>query len=231
MKTSNGPPSIERADPLGWAIASAISGLALAVVALIALWRSAPGLPAPIGPLSMHMAYWAALAANQIHPHWFEASAATYAKWWASSSVAERWGIGARVALAACMFIVPWFLLAPSHLRPRDRLIHLRGSRRHHGKEALTMLRVRLAARCRRRPDHAIAPGAPYPADLWTRHVLVLGGVGSGKSTAMKPLIDKIVISGEQLLLFDPKSEFRICFEQIFCSDSCKSRLNPFGWR
>ena len=39
-----------------------------------------------------------------------------------------------------------------------------------------------------------------------------MGGVGSGKSTVIKPLIDRVVASGEQLLLFDPKSEFTIGF-------------------
>lgn len=88
--------------------------------------------------------------------------------------------------------------------------IHLHGSRRFEGYKAVSELRRRLAARAKRRPEDEIAPGVPYPADLWTRHVLFVGGVGSGKSTAMKPLIDKVVAAGEQMLLFDLKSEFTI---------------------
>lgn len=205
-----GPPSTKRADPLGWILASSLAGIILAVLVLLLLWRPLPGLPAPPGPLGLHAKHWAKLLARVLLPGWFEAAAVAYGRFWSSCSLAERWGIGLRAACAVCAFVAPWVLFASAYLRPRDGLIHLRGSRRFEGKLAETTLRERLAARCKRRPDHAIAPGVSYPADLWTRHVLVVGGVGSGKSTAMKPLIDKIVASGEQLLLFDPKSEFTI---------------------
>ncbi len=98
--------------------------------------------------------------------------------------------------------------MAPSFLRPRDRLIHSRGARRHDGPDASDRLREALARRPGRTPDHEIAPGVAYPADLWTRHVLIAGSVGSGKSTALRPLIARVVASGERALLFDPKGEF-----------------------
>jgi hypothetical protein len=41
-----------------------------------------------------------------------------------------------------------------------------------------------------------------------------VGGVGSGKSTVIKPLLDTIVKAGEQMLLFDPKSEFTMGFKE-----------------
>lgn len=205
-----GPPSVKRADPLGWILASTLAGVFLAALALFLLWRPLPGLPAPPGPLVLHAEHWAKLLARLLLRGWFEPAAAGYARFWAECSSAERWSIGLRAAAGAAAFVAPWILFASSYLRPRDGLLHLRGSRRFEGKLAETTLRERLAARCNRRPDHEIAPGVPYPADLWTRHVLVVGGVGSGKSTAMKPLIDKIVASGEQMLLFDPKSEFTI---------------------
>jgi hypothetical protein len=204
------PPSVKRSDPIGWILASTLAGGVLCALALFLLWRPLPGLPGPPGSLVAHADHWAKLVARLLLPTWFERAATEYAKFWAACSAADHWAIGLRAAGGAIAFLIPWILLAPTYLYPRDGLLHLRGSRRFEGGLAVKTLRGRLAARCKRRPDHEIAPGVPYPADLWTRHVLVVGGVGSGKSTAMKPLIDKIVANEEQLLLFDPKSEFTI---------------------
>lgn len=205
-----GPPSSRRADPLSWVVLSLVGGLAAASVALFVLWRPLPGLAAPPGALALHAEHWAKLAARLLLPGWFQREAQTYAAFWGDCLDAEKVAIAWRLAAAALVACVPGFLLAASLLRPRDGLLHLRGSRRFEGKRAVSELRRRLGDRAKRRPDHDIAPGVPYPADLWTRHVLVVGGVGSGKSTAMKPLIDKVVGSGEQMMLFDPKSEFTI---------------------
>ena len=182
----------------------------MAALVLWALWRPISGLPAPVGALSEHAGHWAKLTARLLLSGWFVADAKFYAKFWSEASEVERFAILWRAGLGALGGFVPAILFAPNFLRQRDGLLHLRGSRRFEGKRAINELRARLAARVKRRPDHDIAPGVTFPADLWTRHVLVVGGVGSGKSTAMKPLIDRVVSSGEQLMLFDPKSEFTI---------------------
>jgi len=52
----------------------------------------------------------------------------------------------------------------------------------------------------------------PWPADKWTRHTLIVGGVGSGKSTFLRPLIKRVVEAGDQALIFDPKGEFTEAF-------------------
>ena len=207
-------PSIKRANPMGWIVASLGLGLLASALVLWLLWRPLPGVAGPPGSLVVHAEHWAKLGARLLLPRWFEAEAAAYAQFWERCSGAEKFAVGWRACaglLAACL---PAWLVAPSYLRPRDGLIHLRGSHRFEGQEAAKELRSRMAARAKRRPDFDIAPGIPYPADMWTRHVLIVGGVGSGKSTAMKPLIDRVVSSGEQLLLFDPKSEFTIGFGQ-----------------
>lgn len=205
-----GPPSTRRVDPLSWVVLSLLGGLVVASLALLLLWRPLPGLPAPPGALAVHAEHWAKLAARLLLSGWFPKEAQAYAKFWGECLDSEKLAIAWRLAVALMVACAPGFLLAGSLLRPRDGLLHLRGSRRFEGAKAVSELRRRLSDRAKRRPDHEIAPGVPYPADLWTRHVLVVGGVGSGKSTAMKPLIDKVVACGEQMLLFDPKSEFTI---------------------
>jgi len=205
-------PSIKRIDPVGWIVASLATGVVVSLLALALSWRPMPGLAMPPGPLSEHLAYWMKMLARFASPELFADDARFYRKFFLGLGDEQRTGLICRAAFAAWCFFMPAIFLAKPFLRPRDGLIHLRGSRRHSGPEAVKRLVEALRARVERRPDHEIAPGVVYPADMFTRHVLVVAGVGAGKSTALKGLIDKIVASGEQMLLFDPKSEFTIGF-------------------
>lgn len=207
-------PSIKRVDPVGWIVASLLVGAVAALLALVVLWRPLPGLPAPPGSLAEHLPYWLKLAARVVWKTAFARDAATYIGLFNGWAREEQLGLVWRCAVAAWAFLMPAVLLAGPALRPRDGLIYLRGSARHEGLEAPQHLAASLGARAKRRPDHEIAPGVVYPTDMWTRHVLVVGGTGSGKSTVIKPLIDKIVKAGEQMLLFDPKREFTVGFKE-----------------
>lgn len=205
-------PSIHRIEPWGWVCASALGGAAVGLLALKLQWRPLPGLPMPPGGMAEHLGYWAELACHWASPRLFPRDAAFYGGFFDRLPLAQKVGLAGRAIVAGCFALAPAFLLAKPLLRPRDGLIFLRGARRHEGPEAVRLLTGLLRDRATRRPDHDIAPGVAYPSDMWTRHVLVVGGVGSGKSTAIKPIIDKVVAAGEQMLLFDPKSEFTVGF-------------------
>lgn len=201
-------PTTKRADPLGWLCASAVFGIVFALFTLVVVWRPLPGLAAPPGALAEHLSAWWRMALHWIWSGAYSLEVKGYLGAVAQLNDHGRFALQWREALAAVAGCVPAVLMFRSFLTPRDSLIHLRGAMRHEGAEAIAHLNGRLAGRVKRRPDHEIAPGVPYPADMWTRHVLVVGGVGSGKSTAIKPLIDKVVASGEPMILFDPKGEF-----------------------
>lgn len=201
-------PSVPRVDVSGWILASGALGLAAGAAALNLLWRPLPGLDGPPGALSFHAGQALRWAAHWLAPNLFASDAKSYGALLAKLGDGERlalaWRGGAGL-LAAC---APSALLARGCLSPREGMIELRGSRRHEGRSAVDRLRAEMAPRAKARPDHPIAPGIPYPADMWTRHVLVVAGTGAGKSTVLRPLIEKVVAAGESLLLFDPKGEF-----------------------
>lgn len=201
-------PSVRRIDPKGWLCASLVAGAVAGACALMAAWRPIPGLATPPGALGDHAAYWVEMAAHAGWRRLFPNASAEYADFWSRLSDAERRGFVWRWAFGCWAFLMPSVFLAGPFLRPRDGLQEIRGSRRHEGKNGARRLVAKLAGRVARRPDHEVAPGVSYPAELWTRGTLVVGGVGSGKSTCLRPLIDKVVMSGEQMLLFDAKSEF-----------------------
>ncbi len=204
-------PSIKRADVRAWLVSSVFLGSLAAFAILSALWRPLPLLGTPPWMLRDHASCALKVAARQaIGTFKFEARVCENS--YVSLDADQIDALRLRLAIAAIVFFLPGALLAGPAMRGRDGLTHLRGSTRTRGIEAKNAINLALAKRVKRRPDHEIAPGVPYPGDMWTRHVLVVGGVGSGKSTAIKPLIQKIVDAGEQMLLFDPKSEFTMGF-------------------
>ena len=201
-------PSIKRARPMSWIGASAVCGVFAAAISMAIVWRPMLGLIAPPGALAEHFGFAAKACVHAVFKPLYAADTRAYVGWLSERSGQERNALIWRCAVGVWSFLMPWALLAKGCLHGRDGLIHLRGSVRLSGRAAIVGLRRELAGRVKRRPDHDIAPGVAYPADLWTRHVLIVGGVGSGKSTVLRPLIDKVVASGEQMMLFDPKSEF-----------------------
>jgi len=125
----------------------------------------------------------------------------------------QRFGLAWRVAAAACVACLPAIAMFRKYMRPRDGLVHLRGPRRHSGKEAAKLLKAALAKRVARRPDHEIAPGIAYPSDLWCCGVFIVAKPGAGKSTVIYPMAQKAIEAGDQALMFDMKGEFTAAFE------------------
>lgn len=201
-------PTAKRVDPLGWIMASVVLGTIAALIAMSMIWRPLPGLAGPPGSLVEHVMSVVRLAVNALFHSAYRAESRAYVEALQSLESSARIALIWRCAVGVWVMGLVAVALFKSYMTPRDSLIHLRGSMRHDGKEAIAHLNGILSGRVKRRPDHEIAPGVVYPADMWTRHVLVVGGVGSGKSTAMKPLIDKVVKARERLILFDPKGEF-----------------------
>lgn len=220
------PPSAKRTRWADWLALAAIEGAGVGAITLAALWRDLPALPAPAGSLGEHALLWSqligretarlasAMAGHSEARAPFAAGARTYAAYWASIGTEGRLAIEWRVIVAALAACLPAALTARRGLAPSDGLLFQRGSSRHEGPGAARELRRRFRRQARRRPDHPIAPKVPWPADMWTRHVLVVGSVGSGKSTFIRPLIQRVVESNEQALLFDPKGEFTEAFRK-----------------
>ena len=86
--------------------------------------------------------------------------------------------------------------------------MEIRGSHRFELQDGAQQLKSHLSKIPNAIPDLEFAKDVIYPSQLWTQHVLLVGGVGAGKSTFMRPLLTRIVASGDRLLCFDPKGEF-----------------------
>lgn len=76
---------------------------------------------------------------------------------------------------------------------------------------------------------HALAIGSvPIPARLETRHVAMIGTTGSGKTTALRQMLDGIEARGEAALVYDTSGEFIAHYYDPKRGDII---LNPFDAR
>ena len=76
---------------------------------------------------------------------------------------------------------------------------------------------------------HALAIGkVPIPAKLETRHMAMIGTTGSGKTTALRQLLDGIEARGEAALVYDTSGEFIAHYYRPARGDVI---LNPFDAR
>lgn len=222
-------PSLQLIDPLGWLIASLASGLFVFFLTLSVLWCPILGMQAPPGELSVHEWHWLATLIHALLPSQFSIEASRYKSFLIYWRETGEWAaIVGRIFVAGCCAILPAIGWARLYLIPRNGLIYLRGAKRYEGNDAPRQLNQYLRRECEERSDHPISPAVIYPASRWTRHVLMVGSVGAGKSSVIKPLIKKIINSDERLILFDPKGDFTKAFERPAIMGPWDGR--GFGW-
>lgn len=70
--------------------------------------------------------------------------------------------------------------------------------------------------------------GVPLPEDLETRHVALIGSTGSGKTTALRQLLDGIERRGDSAIVYDTSAEFVAHYYDPERGDAI---LNPFDQR
>lgn len=206
-------PTERRIDPLTYITSSLTMGALVFVAVLWLLWRPLPIVGLPRGSFAEHGLLAIKFAMHAFFPHWFAHDAVWYGTFWSQRSLADVVGACLRLLIALVSAVVPAILNARTYLRPRDALMEIRGGHRFELGEGAAELAVAMKSIKNAIPDFDFAPGVSYPSQNWSQHVLAVGGVGAGKSTFMRPLLQRIVKSGDRLLCFDPKGEFTAGFK------------------
>lgn len=206
-------PTERRIDPLTYITSSLVMGALVFLAVLWLLWRPIPLLGLPGGSFSEHGLFAIKFLIHALFPRWFAHDAQWYATFWSQQSLADIVCTTLRLAIALVAAIVPAILNARTYLRPKDALMEIRGGHRFELGEGATELASAMKSIKNAIPDFDFAPGLTYPSQIWSQHVLAVGGVGAGKSTFMRPLLQRIVNSGDRLLCFDPKGEFTAGFK------------------
>lgn len=206
-------PTERRTDPLTFLTSSLTLGLLVFTSVLWILWHPMPLLGLPRGTLGEHALLAIKVAVHAVLPSLFVADARWYTAFLAQQTFADAFGMGLRLAVALVCSVIPAFWIARTHLRPKDALMEIRGGHRFELAEGSQELATAMKAIKNAIPDFEFAPGVAFPSQIWSQHVLAVGGVGAGKSTFIRPLLQRIVKSGDRLLCFDPKGEFTAGFK------------------
>jgi hypothetical protein len=122
--------------------------------------------------------------------------------------------LSARVGLmvSGALALGGWAFVAA--LKPQVRLRHVSGPRLLEGKEADVEAR-REAAKERGKSKTGfmrLHPALDLPKTRWTRHMLIYGSVGSGKTVILTPIIQQAMDADQKCFIFDVKGDFAARF-------------------
>ncbi len=88
-------------------------------------------------------------------------------------------------------------------------VIHLRGKQYYQGGEAIRIANKESKIECKRSEKGILLhPQIPISLDRETRHILVMGAIGSGKSQAIWHLLNQVIARGDRAMIYDNKGEF-----------------------
>jgi hypothetical protein len=182
---------VRRWDEAAWLGGFVFSAVYVGVA--FALWRRLPGLdlqpPASLGTFLTHA--W--------NPSTYAGAPASYIARAAAT-------LGASLAVGGWAFA--------SALKPYTRIRHVSGPRLLAGKDA-EQAALRQAAIERGKDKDGflfLHPKLHLPKTRWTRHTLLLGSVGSGKTVLLMPVVQQLFESYTKTFLYDVKGDFTAKF-------------------
>jgi hypothetical protein len=119
------------------------------------------------------------------------------------------WIIKLRAGLSGIAGLVSGLYIGWKMAEPRDALIYLTGRHFYDGKEAIK----RAEAECRIERDVSgdgilLHPEIRMSLDRESRHILIMGSVGSGKTQTLWHLLNQVIERGDRAIIYDNKGEF-----------------------
>jgi hypothetical protein len=122
--------------------------------------------------------------------------------------------------------LIPGVLAFGSGLKPRFGVRHIDGQQVIRGKAAVKAFQNE-ARRMGLTAKNALAslhPAAMWPSGQWKKHILVVGGVGSGKTQVLLGILRQIFRDRHKAFIYDVKGDFTGVFKQA-------AILSPFDER
>lgn len=207
------PPSVAPSTPVRYWGPSLLAGavaFGLAYAGVGALAYQLPG-----APPNMLFDLWGGLATGF---HWLTAALFfEEAHQQFIGTISEPWNTGWRLGLGWTTGLTAGAWTLRRALVPRASTWHIKGPRLLEGEQARKEARSRSAH---------VAPGAMllHP-DLrlskpqWSRHALIYGSVGSGKTQVLLPIVAQMISANHKALIYDIKGDFTAAFARpIVCS-------------
>lgn len=140
------------------------------------------------------------------HPHWFLQNFATDLQKLDLSDVLA-WRMGTIIAGCATAGLIAG-LHTYMRSNPRDKLVHLRGRQLITGNKAKRLFAQKEKKnRTSKSSDLALAPGVKVSDDTLSKHTLLLGSSGGGKTQILLSLLSQLIAHNDQVLLNDTKGD------------------------
>lgn len=193
-------------------MSAALVGMSAYAVLTFLVLLPIPALSPVPGDYWLHLRAWPAVVLNTLTlGEWFE----TFARWYLAEvkqhGLTVRVGMRAAIACGAAGWLA-WVVLKAG-LRPRNGVRHIEGMQLREGEDAMGSARVQAA---KLRGSDAgymrLHPDLDLPKSLWTRHMLIYGSVGSGKTQILLPLLQQIFEQNRKLLAYDVKGDLTSYF-------------------
>lgn len=179
-------------------------------IALTVSWRNLPWLPVPKGSLPYHVKSWGKSAVHTAIPFAFSDAVSNYKALRAQqhaegTSHLLTYRVGGALTFGALIGGFFFYLGA----RPTNGYSHTRGRNLLTGKEAVRALQLQMAPKIKSLgADLMIHPEITFTPDDFTKHLMYLGTIGGGKTTALMFLLKQLVARGDRAIIFDVKGDF-----------------------
>ena len=208
------PASVARRD---WGSALAVGGLAAAGVAFVSgvlLWRNLPMLPAPSASFKDVVSAIAASGVHRIVPFLFSDTAAGFHRYIQEiGQEGKAHLLYTRLWAAGGLGAVAGFFACKSAATPYDGIMHSRGRQLIEGGRAVQMAQSTLAAQVKAvGADLKIHPEIIFTREQWSKHLLIFGAIGGGKTTIILPVLKQLFARNDKALIFDVKGDFTAKF-------------------
>lgn len=176
------------------------------VIAII--WRPLPligGVDAM--PFKLHAKYWIECLLHLLVNTLFAEQSEHYLRYANQLPFVTVWG---RLLMGGTTFVVLFLLVTRALLTPRDQIIHVGGAQLQSGEQAK---RIAKAVTKKAKPFLFIHPSMGLPKNAWTRHVLIYGSVGSGKTQIQIQLWRQIFAKNLKAIFYDVKGDVTAFFK------------------
>ncbi|MFZ3017265.1 MAG: type IV secretion system DNA-binding domain-containing protein [Gallionella sp.] len=172
------------------------------ILGLMLLWRELPGFGIAPDTLKIHFKFWFQTGMHALVPAFFEPETLRYQDWLNQVPFMHFWG---RVITAGIFGSLGGFWIAKMIAKPRDQFIHVSGGQLQKSSEA-----ERQAERFTKavQPYLYVHPKLGLSKEECTTHMLICGGVGSGKTVKLLQILKQIFKKNEKLILYDIKGDF-----------------------
>jgi len=185
-----------------------IFAVIFSIMVIAIVWRPLPFFGAiDAMPFKVHVKYWFECLIHLLVSKVFIEQSRSYIDYVSQLPFGTVLG---RLLVGASTFVVSFLLVTKALLTPRDQIIHVGGAQLKTGDEAKLIAKTTTK---KAKPFLYIHPSLGLPKNVWTRHLLIYGSVGSGKTQIQIQLWQQIFAKNLKAIFYDVKGDVTAFFK------------------